>query len=110
MNAPAGSMVIDVEATLEDAMDIPLLDSRYCADEARQCALQVIAELRKYHRLRNHSHLERFGEPDPVCERALSDLEGAFSAAKTLIEAAERSGSPVVLESSIKLRLLPEQH
>ena len=109
MNAPAPSPnLIDVHQA-NQSFDIPLVEETYpFADESRASVLQFITDLQKYHRRRNFSHRERFGAPDPASERVIDDLADALERAKQLIQQAQQSSVPLILESSINFRLSPE--
>lgn len=108
MNAPAVSPDLVNTAEASPSLDIPLLGGKLGADDSRQYVLQMIHNLQGYHRKRNFSHQERFGEPDPLSESVLHELAAAFESAKQLIDQARDGNAALVIESSIKVKFAPQ--
>ncbi|TDG15979.1 hypothetical protein E2F43_07075 [Seongchinamella unica] len=103
MNAPVSGIGIGESSAVGEHLEIPLVNGGYCARESADCVLQMIADLRSYHRRRMFSHQERFGVPDPFSERALNDLAKAHESATRLIEEASGSRVELSLEPTLKV-------
>ncbi len=99
MNAAAHS-ICSVESRGVNTCDIPILGGLHTVDHSREPVMQLLLDIQNYHRRRNFSHKERFGEPDPWSEGMLENLDTAISRVKQMMEDAEYSGMPVSLESS----------
>lgn len=109
MNAPLKlDQAVDAKNNGQ-SIEIPLSGEPCSADDSRISILQIITDLQNHHRRRNFSHQERFGRPDPLYEKIIADLAEAFEQARQLIEHAQASRVPVVVESSIKLSLSPQR-
>ena len=110
MNAPLKlDQAVDAKNNGQ-SIEIPLSGEPCSADDSRISILQIISDLQNHHRRRNFSHQERFGRSDPFYETMLADLADAFERAKQLLEEAQDSRVPVVVESSIKVSVSPQQH
>lgn len=110
MNAPLVSIERTEADTASNALDIPLVDGQFSADDSRAYILQVINELRRYHQRRNFSHQERFGAADPHSEMALTELASALESVMQLIKQADDRKMSLIIESSISVKLVPQLH
>ena len=103
MNAPATGLDYGHKSAGGEYLEIPLVEAGNATEESAECVLQMIADLRSYHRRRTFSHKERFGTPDPLSEKALEDLACAHESATRLIEEARESSMTVTLAPTLKI-------
>lgn len=103
MNAPAPGLDYGHKRVGGDYLEIPLVGN--ATEESAECVLQLIADLKSYHRRRIFSHKERFGTPDTLAEKALQDLDCAHESATRLIEEARESSMTVTLAPTLKISL-----
>ena len=101
MNAPAPGLDYGHKRVGGDYLEIPLAGN--ATEESAECVLQMIADLKSYHRRRIFSHKERFGTPDPLSEKALQDLACAHESATRLIEEARENSMAVTLVPTLKI-------
>jgi hypothetical protein len=105
MNAPLYCKSSAKEDSFVNALDVPIMDGLYSADDSREPVLKLLIDLQNYHQVRNFSHRERFGKPDPWSEKMLANLAEAITNAKQIIEDARHSDRPISVESSIRIKM-----
>ncbi|MCW8879092.1 MAG: hypothetical protein OQJ89_06120 [Kangiellaceae bacterium] len=106
MNAPACSILPDDKSGAIDLLSVPILDGVFNAEESREPVLQLLLDLLSFHQKRNFNHQERFGQPDPWSEKMQAALTEALENAKRMIDDANQSNTPLVLESGIRIERL----
>ena len=109
MNASVSELSIGDKSGVGGELEIPLVEGGYCARESADCVMQMIADLRSYHRRRIFSHQERFGVPDPFSEHALNELARAQESATRLIKEAQGRRLELTLEPTLKVSLATPQ-
>jgi len=107
MNATVPGLSAGEKSGGDEHLEIPLVNGGSSAPESAECVLQMIADLRSYHRRRIFSHQERFGVPDPFSERALNELAQAHESATRLIEEARGNSLELTLEPTVKVSIAP---
>lgn len=86
MNAPLTRMPVTKQPAIDNVLQFSLLDESLRCDRTRMPVQHVLAAMRKYYRLRNLSHVERYGTPDAASSEALQELERAEQALLSLGE------------------------
>ncbi|MBC6428460.1 MAG: hypothetical protein GDA55_04430 [Cellvibrionales bacterium] len=86
-------------------LSLPVGDMR--GEDSAAKVLELLLAVKRHCRQRNHSHMERFGEPDTWCDAVLADLDESIGAARRLLDGTqlvERSSSPAA-PTAIRLAL-----
>lgn len=103
MNATVPGLGAKGSVDAGQQVEIPLVKGGDGMRDSADCVLQMIADLRSYHRRRIFSHQERFGVPDPYSEQALDELSRAHASATRLIEEARGGALELRLEPTLKV-------
>ena len=104
MNAPVTELIKDDLQNGEETLHISLLEeSLQCGDGIS--VFHLLATLREYHQMRDFSHQERFGRPDPHARRSLVELGEARRSLQALAQSLGKDGEDLHIEASLNVRM-----
>ncbi|MDX1735905.1 MAG: hypothetical protein R3228_16135 [Halioglobus sp.] len=109
MNAPIPELRTRDSAVPENAFEVALTDGPLQTEGNGMPVLELLAALDRYQHLRDISHRERFGTPDPRCREALLELARLRQALRDIGAASAATGGELHIEASLNLRMLPRQ-
>ncbi len=86
---------------------VSLLEDSLHSNGDGMAVLELLEAMRKYHRIRDLSHRERHGAPDPQARQALSELGEVQQSLQALASSGAHDGEELVLEAALNLRMTP---
>lgn len=107
MNAPITEIPTDRGKTNEEFLQVSLIEEPLDSESTCVPVLQLLKALGQYHRLRDFSHRERFGAPDPQSTQALAELRQARQSLQALASTAEGNAGHMLIEASLNLKMTP---
>ena len=105
MNAAISQARPQARQSNENLLEVSLMEEALDCDTAGTSLLQLLAALRQYHRVRDLSHQERFGAPDPQSQQALSQLEEVRQSLQALSKGADETQRNIRIEACLNLRM-----
>lgn len=84
--------------------NVTLINGVFTPDEAKEVLLTLLNHKINFHRMRNFSSEERYGKPDPVSEKRLSELYESRDQVLSLLTNATASGYKLEIESLVSIR------
>ncbi len=84
--------------------NVTLINGAFTPDEAKEVLLALISNKIHFHQMRNFSSEERFGKPDPLSVKRLSELYESRKHVVSLLEEAASVGYKLEIESFINIR------
>lgn len=89
---------------MNNTENITLINGVFTPDEAKEVLLALISNKIHFHEMRNFSSEERFGKPDPLSVKRLSELYESRKQVVGLLEEAASVGYKLEIESFINIR------
>lgn len=107
MNAPAQGIHTHKDPISEESLQVSLMEEPLHSESTGIPVLHLLTALRQYHQLRDLSHHERFGEPDPQSRQALSQLEQVQESLQALTARSGEHDMDIRVEASLNLKMSP---
>lgn len=89
---------------MNNTENIVLVNGVFTPDEAKEVLLALIGNKIHFHQMRNFSSEERFGKPDPLSVKRLSELYESRKQVVSLLDEAASVGYKLEIESFINIR------
>lgn len=84
--------------------NVTLINGVFTPDEAKEVLLTLLNHKINFHRMRNFSAEERFGKPDPVSTKRLTELYESRKQVLSLLEEAASAGYKLEIESLVNIK------
>ena len=101
MNAPMTHVSVTDDYANDSSLSISLLQEPLRSQDSDIPLIQLLGAIGQYHKLRDLSHQERFGEPDSSCRRAISEL-------RDLENLLRNAGDDFLVDARLSIELSPK--